>query len=141
MTSPFLSIAKHRVTAAHPPKDGPELDYERCAVLHNSIAIYGWVRSGRQIADMDRRPWWTKHGSELLQRYLRPSLVKFLKKVFDFPKANFFYYVSGLAGPRQMAGFGELLADEEHKQRDERNRFITLYLTSPDLVTKPNGLM
>lgn len=81
-----------------------------------------------------------KNGSPVLERYLRPSLVKFLKKVFDMPGHNFFYYVSGLAGPKQMAGFGALLEDEEHKQ-DEKNRFITLYLTSKDLVTKPNGIM
>lgn len=140
MTSPFLSIAKHRVSAKNPARDGPVMDFERCAVLHNSISIYGWVRSGRQIADMDRRTWWVKNGSPVLERYLRPSLVKFLKKVFDMPGHNFFYYVSGLAGPKQMAGFGALLEDEEHKQ-DERNRFITLYLTSKDLVTKPNGIM
>lgn len=91
---------------------------------------------------MDRKPWWTKHGSVILERYLRPSLVRFLKKVFDLPKINFFYYVSGLAGAKQMAGFGDLLVDEEHdRKQQERNRFITLYLTSKDLVTKPNGLM
>lgn len=144
MASPFASIANQRVTPSRPPRDTKELDYDRCAALHNTIAIYGWLRSGRKVADMDRKTWWQKHGNATLEVLLRPSLVKYLKKIFDLPGGNgshFFYYISRLARPREMIYLGDILNDSEKKIKGEKHRFITLYLTNKELVSQRSGIV
>lgn len=140
MASPFQSIAEHRVSPARPAKNSPQLDADRCASLHNAIAIFGWVRSGKRIADMDRRTWWSKYGSTAMNAYLRPSLVRFLKKVFDLPSSNFFYYINGLARPKQMGLLSQVIPNPDRKGSDI-NRFLTLYLASDELVTHACGIV
>jgi hypothetical protein len=144
MASAFASIANQRVSAQRPPRQSPELDFERCAALHNTISIYGWLRSGRKVADMDRKTWWMKHGSKTLEVLLRPSLVRYLKKIFDLPGgdgSHFFYYISRLAKPREMLYLGDLLNDGEKKIQGEKHRFITLYLTNKELVSQRSGIV
>lgn len=144
MASPFASITNQRVSAQRPPKDKPELDFDRCAALHNTIAIYGWLRSGRKVADMDRKTWWQKHGSPTLDVLLRPSLVRFLKKIFDLPGgdgSHFFYYISRVAKPREMLYLGDLLDDNEKPLKGEKHRFITLYMTNKELVSQRSGIV
>ncbi|KAG9690144.1 hypothetical protein KCU95_g13948, partial [Aureobasidium melanogenum] len=144
MASPFASIANQRVTSQRPPRDAPELDFDRCAALHNTIAIYGWLRSGRKVADMDRKTWWQKRGNTTLEVLLRPSLVKFLKKIFDLPGgdgSHFFYYISRVAKPREMLYLGDLLDDSEKKIKGEKHRFITLYMTNKELVSQRSGIV
>ncbi|KAL2034377.1 hypothetical protein D6D19_03943 [Aureobasidium pullulans] len=144
MASPFASIASQRVSAQKPPRQTPELDFDRCAALHNTISIYGWLRSGRKVADMDRKTWWMKHGTKTLEVLLRPSLVKYLKKIFDLPGgdgSHFFYYISRLAKTREMFYLGDLLDDNEKKLKGEKHRFITLYMTNKELVSQRSGIV
>ncbi|KEQ89164.1 hypothetical protein M438DRAFT_401332 [Aureobasidium pullulans EXF-150] len=144
MASPFASIASQRVSAQKPPRQTPELDFDRCAALHNTISIYGWLRSGRKVADMDRKTWWMKHGTKTLEVLLRPSLVKYLKKIFDLhggDGSHFFYYISRLAKTREMFYLGDLLDDNEKKLKGEKHRFITLYMTNKELVSQRSGIV
>ena len=48
-------VSQWRVTLENPPRDGQELDYKRCAALHNHVLELGWVGSGRDLATLDRR--------------------------------------------------------------------------------------
>lgn len=75
-----------------------------------------------------------------MHAYLRPSLVKFLKKVFDLPSSNFFYYISGLAHPKQMGLLSQIIPNPDRKGSDI-NRFLTLYMASNELVTHSCGIV
>jgi len=88
---------------------------------------------------MDKKTWWAKYGNDALASFLRPSLVKFLKKCF-MPSTTFFYFLSRLAKPTQMAQLGEILHDDARKE-SPKSRFITLYLAPGDLVTNACGIV
>ena len=85
-----------------------------------------------------------KHGTKTLEVLLRPSLVKYLKKIFDLPGgdgSHFFYYISRLAKTREMFYLGDLLDDNEKKLKGEKHRFITLYMTNKELVSQRSGIV
>lgn len=136
----FQTVAKHRVTKANPARDDDELDIERCAALHNTLAMYGWICSGKKIADMEKKSWWAKNGSTAVKEMLNPALAKFLAKSFALNSSNFFYFVSGLSRPTQMMELDELLEDHRHN-RSRKFRFIILYSTSAELVSQPAGIV
>jgi len=138
----FGPIARQRVNDKQPPKNGDDLDIDRCAALHNTLLLYGWVCSGKRIPQMEKKSWWSRHGNDDLKKLLRPSVVRYLSKVFDVPGHNFFYHVSGLASPKDVLQLGEVLEDAERSpSKDEKHRFIVLYSTSRDHVTHPAGIV
>ena len=138
----FAPVAKHRVTEDNPPRNDTDLDADRCAALHNTITLYGWVCSGKKIAEMEKKSWWSRHGSTSLKEILRPSLVKYLSKIFDVSAHNFFYHLPGLARPPAMLYLGDLLEDQDHDDRHaEKYRFIILYTASKELVSQPAGIV
>lgn len=138
----FAPIAKHRVTTQQPSKDGPDLDVDRCAALHNTLVLYGWVCSGKKIADLKRRSWWSRHGSQTLESLLRPSLVRYLTKVFDIPDHQFFYHLRGLSRPTDLLQLGDVLEDHDHDDnKAEKYRFVVLYTTPRALVSHPAGIV
>ena len=138
----FAPIAKHRVTAGQPVNDINDLDVDRCAALHNTLVLYGWVCSGKKIPEMKRKSWWSRHGSQTLQALLRPSVVRYLSKVFDVPEHSTFYHLSGLARPRDLLQLGDVLEDQDRDdQGAEKYRFLVLYTASRALVSHPAGLM
>ena len=139
----FAPVAKHRVNDKNPPRDADDLDIERCAALHNTLMLYGWVCSGKKIAEMERKSWWSKYGSDKLKETLRPSVVRYLSKVFDVPPGhNFFHHINGLARPPAMLDLGDLLADEDRDAKaTEKYRFIVLYTVPKDLVSQPAGIV
>ena len=140
MASPFQSVAAHRVTASQPPRQIVQLDADRCAALHNAITIYGWLCSGKKIAEMDRKTWWARYGDDKLLTSLRPSLVKFLKRVYTLPSGNFFYYVTGLAPPKHMGSLNLILQNEDRKDVNP-NRYLLVYLASGELVSHACGIV
>ena len=142
-TALFDPIAQHRVSKAHPASLTNELSIDRCAALHNTLLLYGWVCAGKKIAELQKRSWWSVNGSDALKSLLRPSLVRYLSKVFDVPfKHCFFYHISGLARPKEMLKLGEVLRDEDRSDdRAEKHRFIVLYATNLDLVSHPAGVV
>lgn len=139
----FGPIARQRVNEKQPPKVLDDLDIDRCAALHNTLLLYGWVCSGKRIPQMEKKSWWSRHGNDELKKILRPSVVRYLSKVFDVPGHNFFYHVSGLAGPKDLLQLGEVLEDEEHgtPAKEEKYRYLVLYNTSRDHVTHPAGIV
>jgi hypothetical protein len=139
----FGPIARQRVNEKQPPKNSGDLDITRCAALHNTLLLYGWVCSGKRIPQMEKKSWWSRHGNDELKKVLRPSVVTYLSKVFDVPGHNFFYHVSGLAGPKDVLQLSEALDDAERKplSKEEKYRYIVLYNTSRDHVTHPAGIV
>ncbi|TKA29940.1 hypothetical protein B0A54_15066 [Friedmanniomyces endolithicus] len=111
----FAPIAKHRVTPTNPPNEkfSQGLDVDRCAALHNTLMLYGWIASGLALASLQKKSWWSRHGSQSLLKVLRPELVRFLGKIFDVEGHCFFYHLRGLARPGEMMMLGEVLEDEE----------------------------
>ncbi|KAK5129517.1 hypothetical protein LTR08_003176 [Meristemomyces frigidus] len=142
-TSLFDPIAHHRVSAKFPASTSNELAIDRCAVLHNTLLLYGWVCSGKKIHELQKRSWWSNNGSDALRSVLRPCLVRYLSKVFDVPfKHCFFYHISGLARPKEMLKLGEVLRDDDRvSDRAEKHRFVVLYATNLDLVSHPAGIV
>ena len=139
----FGPIARQRVNDKQPPKVLDDLDVERCAALHNTLLLYGWVCSGKRIPQMEKKSWWSRHGNDSLKKLLRPTVVRYLSKVFDVPGHNFFYHVSGLAAPKDILQLGEVLEDEDRSgpNKEEKYRFIVLYNTSRDHVSHPAGIV
>jgi len=139
----FAPIAKQRVTAGQPASVQDRLDADRCAALHNTMLLYGWVCSGKKINQMEKRSWWGKHGNDSLKKILHPAVVRYLSKVFDVPGHNFFYHISGLATAKEMLELGDVLEDEEHdKERKlDKHRFIILYKSLEAMVSHPAGIV
>ena len=138
----FAPIAKQRVNKQQPETSKDDLDGNRCAALHNTLLLYGWVVSGKKIFEMKKESWWSKHQSDELKSLLRPSLVRYLSRVFDVPGHSFFYHVTGLATPQEMLELGDVLQDEDHdRARQEKHRFILLYKSAKELVSHPAGIV
>ena len=53
----FAPIAQHRVTARQPETSKDDVDSNRCAALHNTLLLYGWVVSGKKIFEMKKESW------------------------------------------------------------------------------------
>jgi hypothetical protein len=138
----FGPIAKHRVSDKQPSGNGLELDWERCAAMHNTLLLFGWVCSGKRIPQMDKKSWWSRHGNSQLKAILSPSLVKYLSKIFDVPGHNFFYHISGLASPKDMLELGERLRDDDRQPAHEaKHRYVVLYSTPKEHVSHPAGIV
>jgi len=138
----FGPIAKQRVNSKQPPRETDGLDVDRCAALHNTLLLYGWICSGKKIPQMEKKSWWSRHGSQSLKELLRPSIVRYLSKIFDVPGHNLFYHVSGLARPPDMLMLGDVLEDQDRDDlRKEKYRYIVLYSTSKDHVSHPAGIV
>lgn len=99
-----MNISSYLTTTDNAPRLSDEMDWERYSTLHNHILELGWVSSGRNLDQLDRRSWWEFHGenAEALRGHLSPSLVKFLEHAqhgCDVNSHSFFYYVNGLMPP------------------------------------------
>ncbi|OCK81872.1 hypothetical protein K432DRAFT_403430 [Lepidopterella palustris CBS 459.81] len=84
-----------------------ELDYKRCADLHNQIVEIGW-KGYHPEADPSTRnltTWWVYYGEEAqnISGRLTPSLIEFLK-LAQMPEdsLSFTYHLDGLSHPSQM---------------------------------------
>jgi len=138
----FGPIGKHRVNEKQPPRQIDELDVDRCAAMHNTLLLFGWVCSGKKIPALEKRSWWSRHGTPALKQTLRPSVVRYLSKIFDVPGHNLFYHISGLANPSEMLQLGDVLDDHRHgKAHEERHRFIVIYNSSKAQVSHPAGIV
>jgi hypothetical protein len=94
----------------------PELNWQRCAELHNRLLEIGWVPVLEETDwKQDKTPWWEEHfgqdrsitvAAELESR-LAPSVVKFLQATInDYPgneqDEHLFYYIRKLVEPEDM---------------------------------------
>jgi hypothetical protein len=129
-----------RVTAENPPSSGEELDYERCAALHNTILKLGWVGCGLDLADLGTQHWWDSYGSEDLENQLAPSLVEFLKRVIRRPNGDWtwHWFLDGIVVPDIFFDHdNECDSDDSDYEED---RFVWLY-SYPSAGGHTNGLM
>ncbi|KAH0279188.1 hypothetical protein KCU91_g1919, partial [Aureobasidium melanogenum] len=110
----FDDVRHLLVNEDNPAREEGNLDYERCAALHNAIVKHGWTASGRSLDDLPTVTAWGKDPDaweEDIDR-LHLSMVEFLKAAYDtglpateqsydgMPRDyKFFYFLEGLIGP------------------------------------------
>ncbi|KAI1411564.1 hypothetical protein F5Y13DRAFT_55827 [Hypoxylon sp. FL1857] len=115
--SPLPNVDGLLVTADNPARaDSLELDYERCAALHNYLVHYAWISEGRAPADLhDNNTFFTTYGAaaEALRPRLHPSVAAFLSAAIlppaDPERAPFFWWASELSDPDYL--FADQAAD------------------------------
>ena len=138
MSASDIALALTIVTGENPARGGDEMDWERSAFLHNYILERGWVGSGRDLADLDKRTWWEYHGekAEALRPHLSPSLVKFFEHAWQGPDHDhsFFYYVNGLMPP------GGLWIHNELEQGAIAGASLLTLYSANNIASHPVGL-
>lgn len=146
----FDNVRDQLVSNENPARVEGELDYERCAALHNAIVIHGWTASGRSLEDLPRTTCWKANETEWEDNTsrLQPSITEFLKRaystdlketesVYNFLSRGyaFFYYLEGLIGPRDHIAFN-FEPFEEYP-----GHYMTLYTPNERLGSHAQGLM
>lgn len=132
----------HLVTDQNIPQSGGDLDYIRCAALHNYILEAGWLGSGRTLDDLlsERRTWFDAHGedAEGIYEKLTPGLTEFLKRAYvvDSSTHKFFFWSDSLSDP------DELWENQNPDLQDEgqEHRFVTLYPVNSQQSEHGDGL-
>ncbi|THX78588.1 hypothetical protein D6D04_05691 [Aureobasidium pullulans] len=148
MRSPIFDEIRDQLISDHnPARDGREMDYERCAALHNAIVKYGWTASGRLLEDLPTTTCWqaAEEGWEQNADRLHPSMIEFLKRAHDTqltetePLYNFcsreykfFYFLDGLVGPHGYEAY-----NFEHIE----GQYMTLYTPNDRLGSHAYGLI
>jgi hypothetical protein len=148
----FDEVRDHLVSPDHPARDEGDLDYERCAALHNAIVKYAWTASGRSLEDLPLITCWEADADEWeldLDR-LHPSMVEFLKRAYstELPETEllhngtsteykFFYFLEGLVGPHGH----ETPAYNYDDFEDYPGQYMTLYTPNDRLGSHPFGLV
>ena len=144
MTTPqqLLDIDDALVSDSNPARTGGPLDYERCARLHNYLVAYGWMAyHGREAQDLEElfsRPSFferDRDDSEVPLDRLDAALISFLESII-MPDEAFFYWVYQVV----MMPADETFFEEENNLVD-KERFIIVYHTSPELGSHTVGLV
>jgi len=151
MRSPIFDEIRDQLISDHnPARDGREMDYERCAALHNAIVKYGWTTSGRLLEDLPTTTCWqaAEEGWEQNADRIHPSMIEFLKRAYDtqLPETEplynfcsreykFFYFLDGLIGPRGYEAY-----NFEHIEGFS-GQYMTLYTPNDRLGSHASGLM
>lgn len=83
--SVFDDVRDQLVSDDNPARVDGDLDYERCAALHNAIVKYGWTASGRLIDELPLTTCWEANEEEWEDNAdrLQPSMIEFLKRAYD----------------------------------------------------------
>jgi len=149
--SVFDEVRDQLVSDDNPARVEGDLDYERCAALHNAIFKHGWTASGRSIDELPLTTCWEANEQEWEDNAdrLQPSMIEFLKRAYNTelpdtkPLYNFqsrdykfFYFLDGLAGP-QGHEYYALLDDIG----DFAGHYMTLYTPNDRLGSHAQGLM
>ncbi|KAF3055548.1 hypothetical protein GL218_07223 [Daldinia childiae] len=124
-----------------------ELDYVRCATLHNRLLERGWVDSGKQleydtnddqVEVLHRRNWFEFYGpdAERVRSRLSPSLVAFLERALVVDDHSLHYYVAGLSSPDYLWSSHE----RESNMGIDSDRYLTLY-TATGVALEQEGLV
>lgn len=149
--SVFDDVRGQLVSDDNPPRAEGDLDYERCAALHNAVVEHGWTASGRSLDDLPLMTCWEadEQGWEDNTDQLQPSMIEFLKRAYNTelpdtePLYNFqsrgykfFYFLDGLIGPRGHETY-DLLDDFG----DFPGHYMTLYTPNDRSGSHAQGLM
>ncbi|KAI1274511.1 hypothetical protein F5Y07DRAFT_372627 [Xylaria sp. FL0933] len=127
------------ITSKYPTGEDEAFDYRRCAALHNMLVEQAWVAEGRTLEELETRSFFQRYGDEakeILDR-IDPSLKAFLDSInVSEQLPPFFFWVEGITPPGEMFSVHDMFQDYE-----ERNRFLTLYMTNVGLGEHPLGLI
>jgi hypothetical protein len=149
--SVFDDVRDQLVSNDNPARDEGDLDYERCAALHNAIVKHGWIASGRSLDDLQLTSCWeaNEEGWQADADRLQPSMIEFLKRAYntELPDTEpwckdvsrhykFFYCLEGLARPQAHEVYA-LLDDIG----DSPGHYMTLYTPNEDMGSHAQGLM
>jgi len=147
----FDDVRDQLVSDDNPARVEGDLDYERCAALHNAILKHGWTASGRSIDELPLNTCWEANEQEWEDNTdrLQPSIIEFLKRahntelpdtepLYNFQSRDykFFYFLDGLVGP-QGHEYYALLDDIG----DYSDHYMTLYTPNDRLGSHAQGLM
>ncbi|GAB7352153.1 hypothetical protein MBLNU459_g2640t2 [Dothideomycetes sp. NU459] len=142
MAEPIQDVSPWLVTAENPPRSGADLDYKRCAALHNHILESGWLASGRTLDELvaERRTWFQAHGedAEEARGNLSEGLIEFLNRayVIDSSTHKFFFWSDSLSDPDEL---WENQNPDLQEEGDE-HRFVTLYPVNTQQSEHGDGL-
>ena len=138
----FDDIRDRLVSNDNPARDEGEMDYERCAALHNAIVKHGWTAIRRALEDSPATTCWEADAAdwEANADRLQPSMIEFLKRAYstDLPETKsyaFFYFLEGLVGPQNHT-FYDFEMFEEFP-----GHYMTLYKPNDRLGSHAQGLM
>jgi hypothetical protein len=147
----FDSVRDQLVSDNNPARHEGDMDYERCAALHNAIVKHGWTASGHSLDDLPLTTCWGANEGKWEEDAdrLHPSMIGFLKRayntelpdtepVYNFMSRDykFFYFLQGLIGPQGYEAYD--LADNFG---DFPGNYMTLYTANDDLGSHAQGLM
>ncbi|KAL4860566.1 hypothetical protein BDV12DRAFT_209096 [Aspergillus spectabilis] len=132
-----------RITESSPVRDlGPgNMDYERCAALHNELVTRALQGRGGKMPPNPRTWWEARAPSEEIVNILHPSLIEFLKRAWDEevlpPNTKLFAYLGGTKYPQHMRENESLFAALDD---DDPGRFVKLYESSHYRVADDEGI-
>jgi len=146
----FDEVRNQLVSDDHPARVEGDLDYERCATLHNAIVKHGWSASGRSLDDLPLMTCWEASEEEWEEGTdrLQPSMIEFLKRAYtELPDTEplynfqsrdykFFYFLDGLVGPQHYESYALL-----DGIGDYAGHYMTLYTPNDRLGSHAQGLM
>ncbi|KAH0175194.1 hypothetical protein KCU67_g370, partial [Aureobasidium melanogenum] len=147
----FDDVRHLLVSHDNPAREEGDLDYERCAALHNAIVEHGWTASGRSPDNPPMVTAWEKdpHGWEQDIDRLHPSMIEFLKRAYDtnLPETEpiydfvsreykFFYFLEGLIGPQGYEAYHLVDLIGEFP-----GHYLTLYTPNDRLGSQAQGLI
>lgn len=132
----FDEIRHLRVSVENPVTSTNEnLDFERCAALHNAIIKHAWTAGGRDRADIPARSIWnTETIPQGAQERLHPDLIEFLKRCLMLDRDsiyNFFHFVVDLNNSKNLWEWLEGI-DED---------YIALYISNDSSSLTGTGIM
>ncbi|KFY40751.1 hypothetical protein V494_03326 [Pseudogymnoascus sp. VKM F-4513 (FW-928)] len=130
----LADISPHLVTSDNPAGETGALDYHRCALLHNFLVEYGWVASGRSLADLERRSFFEHYGDEAneMRERLEPGLIAFLEEAYVVQRSLFHFWVDDLTHPSEMW---------TNYECDDEGETLTIYSINCGICSHSNGLM
>ncbi|KAF1990623.1 hypothetical protein K402DRAFT_400815 [Aulographum hederae CBS 113979] len=126
------------VSHENPSRSGNDLDFHRCAQLHNHVLHLGWIRS-QGAAELNTTSWWDfyRDEAEAVRHRLTPSLISFLQEaqVHREPPEEFhlFSHLSYLNHPFALfQQHDDIPWELSQFANNGGDRYLTLYGNSYD---------
>lgn len=135
-------VSRHLVTDENQPRSSGDLDYIRCAALHNYILEAARLGSGRKLDKLfaERRTWFETYGEDAqgVRENLTPGLIGFLDRAYVVESSThkFFFWSDSLSNSVELW---------ENQNPDlqiegQEYRFVTLYPVNSQQSEHGDGL-
>lgn len=154
---PLMDIRDSLVVPANPPRDDGNLDWERCAKLHNFLVALGWMAAmGKETDDLDElmQPdkfnWFQVHHRENMwsnayrdHSSMDRQLVDFLEAIIvpvgrDHP--FFFHWVAGMPTPAEIHDHYIIQHFDDYTKQD-KSAITLLYTMTLDMSREGVGIV